>query len=170
MTQSTAPNLFIARITGPLEMFSYVAFIFGILFKLQSWPYATELFIVGFLGLFVSYLILLPLRLKGLKAILPKADYRFALVTSICIGTLIGCSSLILLLTVLGAAFPVAINTLDVIRVIAGLGVAAAFVYDFVRTPPAPNTAQHAIAIWLRRRLNIIMVFFVIGIFFRFLF
>jgi hypothetical protein len=64
MTQPQPPNLLIARISGPIEMFSFVALIFGILFKLQSWPYASELFILGFIGLLLAYLVLLPIRLS----------------------------------------------------------------------------------------------------------
>lgn len=169
MTQPQPPNMLIARISGPLEMFSFMALIIGVLFKLQSWPYAAELLIAGLLGLLTAYLVLLPMRLMGLQAILPKSDFAFAMATSLCLGVLIGSSTLMLVLVSLGAAFPVAVFILNILRGIAALGTVVAFIYDFSRTQPAPNTAQYAIAFWLRRRLNLIMILVVINVIIRFL-
>jgi hypothetical protein len=161
--------MFVARISGPIEMFSFVALIFGILFKLQSWPYASELFILGFIGLLLAYLILLPIRLIGLKAILPKADFNYAMATSLCLGILISSSALLVVLVLLGLGYQEVIYIVDIIRGIAAMGIVVAFIYDFSRKQPAPNTAQYAIAAWLRRRLNIIMLLIVISILSRFL-
>ncbi len=169
MTQPQPPNMFVARISGPLEMFSFMALIVGVLFKLQSWPFAAELLIIGLLGLLVAYLVLLPMRLMGLKAILPKSDFAFAMATGLCLGVLIGSSALLLVMVSLSAAFPVAVYILNVMRGLAALGVSMAFIWDIVRTQPQPNTAQYAIAFWLRRRLNIIMILVVINVIIKFL-
>lgn len=162
------PNLFIARISGPLEFFSIAVFLIGALFKLQSWPYAAEMLLTGGLGLCSAYLILFPIRLFGLKSILPRTDFNYALAAGISIGLLIAVPVLTLITKVYFWT-PTLGYVLQTLQVVALVGVVGAFIYDFVRTQPAPNTAEYAIAFWLRKRLNILLVLIAIRLFFRFL-
>ncbi len=165
----TPPNMFVARISGPLEKFSIVVLIFGLLFKLQSWPYASELLLTGSVGLALAYMVLLPIRLNALKPILPRNDYLYAMAATVSLGLFIGSTVFILTLSLL-SAYTSIFAVLDILRNIGLVGVAATFVYDLIRTHPEPNTAQFMIAVWLRKRQTFIMVLIVIGLFFRFLF
>lgn len=166
--QPTQPNLFIARISGPVEFFSIALFLIGILFKLQSWPYASELWLTGGLGLCAAYLVLFPIRLFGLKSILPRADFNYALAAGISIGLLVA-SPVLTLITKSYFWTPAFGYLLQALQIAGLVGVVGTFIYDYIRDHPVPNTAQHIIALWLRKRQNAIMVLIVIGLFFRFL-
>lgn len=166
--QPKRPNLFIARISGPLEFFSIGLFLVGALFKLQSWPFASEMLLTGGLGLCAAYLILFPIRLFGLKSILPRTDFNYALAAGISIGLLIAVPVLTLI-TKVYLWTPALGYVLQALQILALIGVVSAFVYDFIRTQPAPNTAEYAIAFWLRKRLNILMVLVAFRLLFRFL-
>lgn len=168
MTQPQPPNLFIARISGPLEFFSIAVYLIGILFKLQSWPYATEMLLIGGLGLCVSYLVLFPMRLFALRSILPRNDFNYAMAAGISIGLFVA-SIVLSLVTKVFFWTPALSFFLDAIRITALVGVVGTFIYDYIRTHPMPNTAQFMIALWIRKRQQAIAILLIIGLLFRFL-
>lgn len=138
-----------AQFSRTLEYLSIAVLLVGILFKLQSWPFATPLWLCGILGLVVCYAVLFPVRLVGLRDVL-GSTFWMLLLAGVSLGLVLLTSALAIVMreyfyiSGLAAALPS-------IKWLAGVGVLITYFYGQVYIGSS-NTLQNAISGWLKSR------------------
>ena len=160
--QRPAEPSLIVRLIRPVEFISIAIIIFGILFKLQSWPYASVMLLAGFLGLFTAYAVLFPIRLHGLRGAIDKTPYHVFMASSIALGVLLMLAgiSLLSILEHNSVLFWAATG----LRIVALVVISASLVYSIVKRQGAPNTIQQAVSSWLFTRQMIIVAWVIFGL------
>lgn len=157
------PSSTLARVSRMLEYFSVFVFLFGVLFMLQSWPYAEELMGIAYLGLGIAYAVLFTIRLTGLKLPLGQKNYTQFMVAGISLGLAFGLAGIVELVYLVYYS-KVLFYALEGVRIAGIIGVVASLFYMTSNGQGAPNTLFNAVASWLYTRLLIVSFWMGIGL------